>query len=65
MAKKHTRIPPRLEEDLTETAGRVADAGDAGAGQASPDGAGAQADALARRTPRTGPQPGVEKPKRG
>ncbi|MFC6488828.1 hypothetical protein [Nitratireductor sp. GCM10026969] len=43
---------------------RVADAGDVGAGQASPYGTEAQADALARQTERTGEQRGVEKPKK-
>ena len=46
-------------------AGRVADAGDVGAGQASPYGTEAQADALARQTNRSGEPRGVEKPKRG
>ncbi len=44
--------------------GRVADAGDVGAGQASPYGTEAQADALARQTSRTGETRDVEKPKR-
>ena len=43
---------------------RVADAGDVGAGQASPYGTQAQADALARQTRRTDEPRAVEKPKR-
>lgn len=53
-------------QDLAQGgAGRVADAGDVGAGQASSYGTEAQADALARQTQRSGKPPDVEKPKRG
>ncbi|WP_274423336.1 hypothetical protein [Chelativorans sp. YIM 93263] len=54
-----------VDEEIAEGgAGRVADAGDVGVGQASPYGTEAQADALARQTKRTGEPRGVEKPKR-
>lgn len=71
----HERTNARQDtEDLTEPdqedatpgggAGRVADAGDVGAGQASPYGTNAPADALARQTERNGEPRDIEKPKR-
>ena len=60
-----TPAAERAREGARGTPGRVADAGDVGAGQASPYGTEAQADALARQTERTGEPRDVEKPKRG
>lgn len=57
--------PARDGDTEVATGGeRVADAGDVGAGQASPYGTETQADALARQTERTGEPRGVEKPKK-
>lgn len=54
-----------VDEEIAEGgAGRVADAGDVGVGQASPYGTETQADALARQTERTDEPREVEKPKR-
>ncbi|MDZ5695907.1 hypothetical protein [Chelativorans sp. M5D2P16] len=77
MGKDRPKLHVKAETELTETTRardrsaevatggeRVADAGDVGAGQASPYGTEAQADALARQTERTGERRGVEKPKK-
>lgn len=52
------------DEEVASGGERVADAGDVGAGQASPYGTEAQADALARQTQRSDEPRDVEKPKR-